>query len=169
MEETQGIQPWEQKKGESRQAYEAFLAYRDMGADRSLRKVSEQLAKSEPLMKRWSSRWSWRNRVADFERHMDREETKALVAGRTAMRRRQAQMGQNLQTIAAAQIIQLAQAVNAQDPQHRIRLTPSQLATLAKLGVEIESRARNVDMEGLVQPIVEIHVHETPEDPEVPA
>lgn len=46
--------PWERQKGESAQAYEAFVTYRDMGSERSLQAVSQRLSKSIPLIKRWS-------------------------------------------------------------------------------------------------------------------
>ena len=50
---------WERQDGESAQAFQAFAAYRDMGAERSLHKVAEKLSKSDALMKRWSSQWHW--------------------------------------------------------------------------------------------------------------
>ena len=46
---------WERQPGESAQAYEAFAIYRDMGSNRSLRVVAEQLSKSDTLIKRWST------------------------------------------------------------------------------------------------------------------
>ena len=34
--------PWERQKGESDKAYEAFVTYRDMGTDRSIRAVAQK-------------------------------------------------------------------------------------------------------------------------------
>ena len=44
--------PWERQKGESEKAYEAFAAYRDMGPERSITKVSQSLNKTRTLIGR---------------------------------------------------------------------------------------------------------------------
>jgi hypothetical protein len=36
---------WERQKGESQQAFQAFVAYRDMGSDRSAAKVGRRLGR----------------------------------------------------------------------------------------------------------------------------
>ena len=59
--------PWERVPYESRQAYEAFCGYRDMGSSRSLAKVGTQLGKSNTLPERWSSRWSWVLRAQQYD------------------------------------------------------------------------------------------------------
>lgn len=78
MANTDGEQ-WEQLAGESRQAWEAFKKYRDMGDDRSLRKVAEELQKSETLIGRWSSGMRWQERIAAYERYLDRERQKTRL------------------------------------------------------------------------------------------
>jgi hypothetical protein len=65
-------QPWERLHGESTQAFEAFVLYRDMGADRSLARVAKQLGKSTTIVERWSARDSWVTRVAAWEDEQDR-------------------------------------------------------------------------------------------------
>jgi hypothetical protein len=70
---------WEQLAGESRQAWEAFRAYRDMGDERSLDKVGEGLGKSRGLIGRWSAGMKWRERILAYERELDRERQKIRI------------------------------------------------------------------------------------------
>jgi hypothetical protein len=53
--------------GESAKAFAAFCVYRDLGAQRSLAAVGRSLAKSTTLVARWSSQWSWVERVAAWD------------------------------------------------------------------------------------------------------
>ena len=61
------IRPWDRQAGESSKAYEAFVTYRDLGAERSIRRVAEALSKSVPLMGRWSSAHGWPARAAAWD------------------------------------------------------------------------------------------------------
>jgi hypothetical protein len=66
--------PWSQQPDESAAAYEGFGLYRDAPpANRALRQVAATLGKSERLIERWSSRWSWSERCRLFDAHLDRE------------------------------------------------------------------------------------------------
>ena len=49
---------------EGREAFEAFVAYRDMRGRRSQRAIAGQLGKSETPISRWSSRHRWRARLS---------------------------------------------------------------------------------------------------------
>jgi len=62
---------WERQKGESPQAYEAFVIYRDLGPERSLREVSQRLGKSKTLMDRWSRTHKWVERCRAYENDLD--------------------------------------------------------------------------------------------------
>jgi hypothetical protein len=60
--------------GESPQAYEAWRTYAEMGRGRTLNAVGLALSKSSTIIKRWSSRHGWKERIAlwdneDAERH----------------------------------------------------------------------------------------------------
>jgi hypothetical protein len=59
--------PGERQRGETVPAFEAFRAYVDLGPGRSVLKVAQGLAKSPTLIKRWSSRWRWVERVRELE------------------------------------------------------------------------------------------------------
>lgn len=53
------LHPWNRQPGETSKAYEAFSIYRDLGSERSTRRVAEQLSKSEALINRWSGKYDW--------------------------------------------------------------------------------------------------------------
>lgn len=69
--------PWERQSKESNQAYEAARLYFEKRIDRSLSSVGKRLGKSQDLMERWSSRWSWVDRAAAYDAHMDQIEQDA--------------------------------------------------------------------------------------------
>ena len=57
---------------EGSRPFEAFLAYRDLGPNRSLDAVAKRLSKSLAIVGRWSSDYSWQARVRAFENHLER-------------------------------------------------------------------------------------------------
>lgn len=86
------IEPWERQHRETAPAWQAFKAYRDMGLERSLSKVGQQLGKSTPLMSRWSARWKWVRRCEAWDREQDRVETIQLNKERKAAAKRHAEL-----------------------------------------------------------------------------
>src|SRR4051812_24743013 len=67
----QGQKPWERLSDESSPAWEAFVAYRDAGPERSIRSVAQTLDKSASLLGRWSAEHDWLSRAAAWDRHQD--------------------------------------------------------------------------------------------------
>jgi len=68
-EPPEGIErkPWERQEHESPKAWEAFLLYREMGVNRTLTSVAEQLKKSVALLSRWSTDFHWKERVRTYD------------------------------------------------------------------------------------------------------
>lgn len=72
---------WDKMVGESNQAYQTFLIYRDMGADRTLRKVIDddlekrlaQGKKRNTQIFLWSSKYHWQKRVTAWDNHVRRQ------------------------------------------------------------------------------------------------
>lgn len=92
------VKPWERQPGESGPAYAAFELYRDLGPnERSLVKVARQLGKSVTLMERWSTRWSWKERVAAWDAEITRQKIAAQVKAAREMAERHAKVGLSLQ------------------------------------------------------------------------
>ena len=78
---------FEQQEKESAKAFAAFALYLSMGPQRSTASVATKLAKSEQLIRRWSARWRWTERVGAYASHLaviEREATEALMRGKSA-------------------------------------------------------------------------------------
>lgn len=71
---------WEQQPRETGVAYEAFVAYRDMGEQRSLAGAAKLLGKSSRILAGWSSRWVWRSRIEAWERELSSTQHEAYLA-----------------------------------------------------------------------------------------
>ena len=69
---------WERLDGETPLAYAAFCAYRNMGAERNIRKAVETVEKDVALQtkkyrvwRNWSTQYRWRERAADYDRYTE--------------------------------------------------------------------------------------------------
>jgi hypothetical protein len=60
-------------------AFEAFATYRDLGPDRSLKAVAQELGKSASLISRWSVRHSWGSRVRAWDVRLDLRRTDEIL------------------------------------------------------------------------------------------
>ena len=126
------IAPWEQQPGESAKAFEAFAIYRDMSADRSVRKVTQRLNKSLTLIGKWSSRYNWPERARAYDRDLDRQAHAQAVRDVRSMTNRHIRIAMQLQ----------AKALEALEQLNVATLSPKmQLAFLAK-ATEIERMNR---------------------------
>lgn len=88
--------PWERQDGETSTQFEAFVIYRDMGADRSLTKVAEKLQKSTTLMGRWSGKNNWVERAASWDDEQDRVARQEQINDIRKMRKRHADLAKNM-------------------------------------------------------------------------
>ena len=80
-------QPFEQQLKESGKAFAAFTLYLNMGEQRSARAVANKLAKSEQLIRRWSARHCWVERVDAYAKHLagcEHENKSALLREKSA-------------------------------------------------------------------------------------
>lgn len=123
---------WERQRGESQKAFEAFAIYRDMGPTRSLLKVTQKLTKSETLIKRWSSKWNWVDRIQLYDAEMDRQQLLQQEEERKQMAERHAKQALLFQN----KIIERLRTI---DPN---RLTPADLIRWFEVAVKVERQAR---------------------------
>ncbi|HEX7569526.1 MAG TPA: hypothetical protein VF492_03385 [Verrucomicrobiae bacterium] len=78
---------FEQQPKESAKAFAAFSLYLNLGAERSLAAVAQKLSKSEQLLKRWSAKFAWTDRVAAHGAHLaivEREAVEAVARSKAA-------------------------------------------------------------------------------------
>ena len=81
--------PFEQQARESSKAFAAFSLYLSLGPQRSLAAVAQKVAKSQQLLKRWSSKFEWPARVQAYDAHLaivEREAAEALARANAAER-----------------------------------------------------------------------------------
>ncbi len=122
---------WQKQPGESRQAFAAFVAFRDAGATRSITKVAAGLSKSRGLMSRWSSRWNWHGRADAWDAHLEAEWVSEARAQRREAARRHVQITQDVQ----AKIVARLASIDADT------LTAADLIRLLDVSVRIEREA----------------------------
>ncbi|MCL6442556.1 MAG: hypothetical protein K6T83_03695 [Alicyclobacillus sp.] len=148
------VKPWERQENESRQAFEAFATYRDMGAQRSIVKVARELGKSEALISRWSSTHEWVKRAEAYDAEMDRVFLKDQEKARRDMAERQARIAMMFQN-------KVVDRLRSLDP---MELSPAELARWFDVAVKVERLARGestdkteVDLSGQVNTKHEEH------------
>ncbi len=133
--------PWDRQPGEGPQAFRAFAAYRDSGANgakRSLQKTADSLTKSngEPYavgtLKDWSRKWFWQSRVDAWDAEMDGLTRKELEKGITGMRK-------NHVAIATAMLGKAAQALKDLPTAD---MSPKDIATMVDVAAKLERLSR---------------------------
>lgn len=75
--------PWSRRSAETHKAFAAFVAYRDIGSDRSIRKaliVAGKTPEKPWWFEEWSARHGWPSRAAAYDAHLDAIKVKAIEA-----------------------------------------------------------------------------------------
>lgn len=133
---------WERQEGESNEAWKAFEKYRDM-EHRTYREVSSSSG-------RWSREWSWQARVAEWDRHIARQEAEELVRYRVKMNERH-------RMIAATAQNKIVQWLQTLEPS---KMRPAEAARWFEIAVKVERDAAGAKGEDLIQSPVEREVND---------
>ena len=143
--------------GESPKAFAAFVAYRDMTREdrsvlaayraRSGRAEAENL-KPPGTWYRWYERHEWSRRVQEFDAAMDRQLEQGLANRRLQSRQDTADLGKVLRTKASAAarlLVGVTQKVGQVEGKDaviiEVKMSPSDICTMAKTGAALESLA----------------------------
>lgn len=129
--------PWERQKGESAQAFEAFTTYRDMGAERSLRAVSQRLGKSKTIIDRWSREKDWVERVRAYDNDLDKEARAKAVKDRKAMTERHIGIAMQVQKKA----LEALASLSVED------MSPKDVKEYIKMATDLERLNRTLEEE----------------------
>lgn len=129
--------PWERQKGESAQAFEAFSAYLEMGADRSIRAVGQKLDKSRTQIGKWSKAWDWQERVRAYDNELEKEARRKAVAARKDMVDRHIGIAMQLQKKA----LQALKDLSVED------MTPKDIKEYIKMATDLERLNRTLEEE----------------------
>jgi len=128
----QNAAPWERQRGESSQAFEAFSRYLELNSGRSYSKLARELGKSDTLIGRWGSRWSWQSRAYAWDNELMRVAKAAEEQEIKEMKKRHIR----------ASMYMVARSMNELQniPPHT--LTPRDVVHMFKVGVDVERLTR---------------------------
>lgn len=126
------IEPWERQEGETARAFEAFCKYRDMGPDRSLRKVVQALNKNLTTIAEWSSKYDWVKRVASWDAEQDRIARQQQLQDIKKMRKRHA-------ALASTMLIKAATALQQLPPEE---ISASEISRMVDIASKLERISR---------------------------
>lgn len=129
--------PWNRRPTETRKAYAGFVAYRDLGTDRSLVKLSQQTGKHRTLYEGWSVRHGWQTRVDAWDAWKESEKQKAMHREVIEMGERQARIATAFQ----AKVAQAWQASNLLGNDETPPAAPRELAYIMDLSIKWERLA----------------------------
>ena len=131
---------WDRQPGESSKGYLHFALYRDMGQDRSLRKLAQagECRAKVGQLERWSSKWQWVDRSQRYDDHLQYQDRLRQEKERRDMLSRHAKiavLGQNL-------VVKGIEKLIAQIEQGKRDLTASDASRLLDVAVKVERLSR---------------------------
>ena len=131
---------WERLPGESSKAYACFCLYRDMGEERSLRRLAQggECRAHRGQLERWSSRWRWVERCQEYDDYLERQNRFQQEKKRQDMNERHAKLGQVFQDETLRWFEKFARDCE----EGRCALSAADAVRFFDLGVKIERRAR---------------------------
>ncbi len=131
---------WEKLDSESSRAFQRFCSYRDMGIDRSLRKLARDLQINVSTLAELSKKYSWQTRITDFDIYIERASQHSQIAQIRIMKRRQTALALRAQKAAAQGLTKLIREIESD----KTSLKPEGLSKLLDTGCRIERLNRDV-------------------------
>ena len=164
------IPTWQQPiPGESDKAFAAFCKYRDLGSERTLARVGQELVKSVTLLSRWSAAYEWVERVRGYDAVQAEKARKAAEADHTAKisayQKRAAKIGSATAELTYGFLLKAGEALKGLDvEQIEIKHLPGFLraaASIAEISLRIEAQALGV---GELEKFLTEQTHDSDQD-----
>lgn len=142
---------FERQPNEAEKPWRAFVIYRDLGLERTLRLTTDQYRNESGIDKskfrttmrnveKWSSEYSWRLRVEEYDRELDKARQREAIRQVRVMRNRHITLAQNVQELAAVELKKwLKRATESKDVNV---VAVVDILKAMKTGVEVERAAR---------------------------
>lgn len=98
---------WQRQPGESSKAFAAFVRYREMGPDRTHRKVGLEMGRSIQNIDQLSTKYKWTTRIKAWDDYLDELKRKTIEKETEEMIKRHIQGSQVLQRALLAPVVAL--------------------------------------------------------------
>lgn len=125
---------WDRQKDESSKAYAAFCVYRDLGPDRSLEKVRQNLDKprSRKWLGEWCAKYNWVERTKAYDDYLEKKKREEKEKAILDMAERHARLAMAFQQRVAERLREI-------DPSE---LSPSDMAKWLDIATKLERISR---------------------------
>ena len=144
--------PFEKQPRESAKAFAAFSLYLSQGAERSTAAVAKELAKSEQLVRRWSAKFGWTDRVAAHGAHLaivEREAVEAAARGKAAeWEKREQQLRETEWTMHERAIAAAKRGLDAYMEKDKVYANLADIARMLEIASKLGRLATGLGTEG---------------------
>jgi hypothetical protein len=148
--------PFEQQPREGVKAFAAFSLYLSLGAERSTAAVAKKLAKSEQLVRRWSAKFGWTDRVAAHGAHLaivEREAVEAAARGKAAeWEKREQQLRETEWTMHERAIAAAKRGLDAYMEKDKVYANLADIARMLEIASKLGRLATGLGTEGERRP-----------------
>lgn len=137
---------WMRQPGETPKAFRAFELYRGTDLmDRSLAQTARDLNRGISLVKDWSKKYRWTDRVNAYEKKCSADALEAQIRAVQEMADRHARIGMTMLNKVAQRLV--GDDINGVMAIDLNRLSAQDLARLSEVAVKIERLGRGADTE----------------------
>jgi hypothetical protein len=133
--------PYDRQPHEPDKAWNAFLKYRNLGPERALKKVVEELAKPTRYLaqiQKWSGIWAWHARAVEWDREIDTRSRKARLAAAARASNEMTAVAESLWKLAARDLVRWHRKIEVAQTEI---LSPTELQKLVDTGMRLHRLA----------------------------